>query len=125
MKDDEKLAADEARRIAQHEAIKGEVREQVHGEITHKAGQVTPGGRTGADALAESLKEKAVREVSASEAELERGKTFARGSQVVDYVFYLIYGVIGLEIVLEALGASASCFPMSSRWAYTSCCIWP
>ena len=33
---------------------------------------------------------------------------FARISQVVDYVFYLIYGIVGLEIVLEALGARES-----------------
>jgi uncharacterized protein YggT (Ycf19 family) len=105
MKTDETLAADEKRRIAQHEAIKGEVREQVHGEISRKAGHVSPAENTGTEALAESLKQKAVREVSASETELERGKAFARGSQVVDYIFYLIYGIIGLESVLEALGA--------------------
>lgn len=97
MKNDENLAADEKRRIEQHEAIKGEVREQIHGEITRKAGQAAPAERASTEALAESLKEKAVREVSASETELERGKAFARGSQIVDYVFYLIYGIIGLE----------------------------
>jgi uncharacterized protein YggT (Ycf19 family) len=108
MANDEKLAADEARRIAQHESVKGEVREKVHAEITRKADQVTPAERASAEALADSLKRKAVREVAASETELDRSKAFARASQVADYVFYLIYGIIGLEIVLEALGARES-----------------
>ena len=36
---------------------------------------------------------------------MERGQAVARVSQVVDYVFYLVYGIIGMEIVLDALGA--------------------
>jgi uncharacterized protein YggT (Ycf19 family) len=108
MKEDEKLALDEARRIAQHEAVKGEVREKVHGEIARNAAVVTPGERAREEALADSLKRKAVAEVATTEAELDRGKTFARVSQVVDYLFYLVYGIIGLEIILEALGARES-----------------
>ena len=108
MKDDEKLAADEAQRFAQHEQVKGEVRDKVHAEISREADHVAPPERTGTAALADSLRRKAVKEVSASETELERGKAFARVSQVADYVFYLIYGIIGVEIVLEALGARDS-----------------
>src|SRR5436190_7128837 len=105
MKDDEKLAADEARRIAQHESVKGEVREKVHAEITRKTGERSPADQADAEALAESLKRKAVREVATTEAELERGQAVARASQVVDYLFYLVYGIIALEIVLDAIGA--------------------
>jgi hypothetical protein len=32
----------------------------------------------------------------------------ARVSQVIDYLFYLVYGLIGLEVVLDALGARES-----------------
>jgi uncharacterized protein YggT (Ycf19 family) len=108
MKDDEKLAADEARRVAQHESVKGDVREKVHADISREVGDRPPAARTGTAQLAESLRDKAVREVTASETELERAKSFARFSQVADYVFYLIYGIIGLEIALEALGARES-----------------
>lgn len=108
MKEDEKLAADEARRIAQHESIKGQLREKVHADISHEADQPASTERDSAAALAGSLRHKAIKEVATSDTELERGKAFARVSQVVDYVFYLIYGIIGLEIVLEALGARES-----------------
>jgi uncharacterized protein YggT (Ycf19 family) len=32
----------------------------------------------------------------------------ARISQIIDYLFYLVYGVIGLEIALDLLGARES-----------------
>jgi len=32
----------------------------------------------------------------------------ARVSQIVDYAFYLVYGIISLEIILELLGARDS-----------------
>jgi uncharacterized protein YggT (Ycf19 family) len=108
MKDDEKLAADEARRIAQHESVKGEVREKVHAEIARKTDERKPADVANAEALAESLKRKAVREVAFTEAELERGQAAARASQIVDYLFYIVYGIIGLEIVLDAIGARQS-----------------
>src|SRR5207245_2434439 len=105
---DEKLAADEARRIAQHESVKGEVREKVHAEIARKTDERSPADQANADALAESLKRKAVREVATTEAELDRGQAAARASQIVDFLFYIVYGIIGLEIVLDAIGARQS-----------------
>jgi uncharacterized protein YggT (Ycf19 family) len=108
MRDEEKLAADEARRIAQHESVKGEVREKVHAEITRKTGERTAADEADAEALAETLKRKAVREVATTESELDRGQAAARASQIVDYVFYLVYGIIGLEIVLDLIGARQS-----------------
>lgn len=105
MNDDEKLAADEARKLQQHEAVKGEVREKVHAEIARQADDIQPREQQTAEALAGSLKRNAVREVADTEASLARARTLARVSQVVDYVFFLIYGIIALEIVLEAIGA--------------------
>lgn len=105
MNDDEKLAADEARKLQQHEAVKGEVREKVHAEISRQADDIRPREQQTAEALAGSLKRSAVREVAETEASIARARTIARVSQVVDYVFFLIYGIIALEIVLEALGA--------------------
>ena len=105
MNDEEKLAADEARKLRQHEEVKGEVREKVHAEISRQADDITPRDSGQAETLASSLKQKAVREVADTEADLSRTRAIARVSQVVDYIFYLIYGIISLEIVLEALGA--------------------
>ena len=108
MKADQNLAVDEAQRITQHESVKGEVRKKVHSEIARQADRVDAYEADNAEVVADSLKRKAVAEVRNTEQELERGRTVARGSQFVDYVFYLIYGVIGLAIVLELMGARNS-----------------
>ena len=105
---DDRLATEEARRQAQHEAIKKEVGERVQDDVARESHQPEPRDRARAEALAESFRQKAVREVETTEVEIERGAAAARVSQVVDYVFYLVYGFIGLAIVLEALGARES-----------------
>lgn len=102
---DDKLAADEARRIAQHEAVKGTVSDEVQTEVVRHADDTTPVERAQAEDLGREFKQKAFDEVVETESEVERAKGVARVSQVVDYIFYLIYGIIGLEIILELLGA--------------------
>ncbi len=56
-------------------------------------------------AVAARLKETAIADVGERETNLQRSRGAARLSQVIDYVFFVIYGLIGLEIVLELLGA--------------------
>src|SRR5262245_11476749 len=102
---DKRLAAEEAKRMSQYEAVKDDVRGKVHEEIQRRASAQAADDSKSTDVLAESLKQKAVREVATTDAEIERAKGVARVSQISDYLFYLIYGVIGLEIALELLGA--------------------
>lgn len=104
MNDDEKLAADEARKLNKHEEIKDELRDQAHTDIARKAAAVGPNERESAD-VAGAMKHNAVREIADTEADIVRARGVSRLSQVIDYVFFLIYGIITLEIVLEALGA--------------------
>jgi uncharacterized protein YggT (Ycf19 family) len=106
MLEDEKLAVDESRRIAQHEATKGAVRGEVHGRIAERAERLDPVDRARTDAVAEEFRHKAVAEVVETETEIERARGAARVSQVVDYLFYLIYAFIGLMILLDLLGAN-------------------
>jgi len=108
MDEDPKLKAEEARRISQYESVKGAVRENVRAEIKREAARTKPGEHAQTEQLAESLRHKAVREVETSETEIARGQSVARVSQVVDYLFYLVYGVIGLEIVMDLFGARQS-----------------
>ncbi len=105
MLEDEKLALDESERSARHQAIKGEVRREMQDQISRHASEEGERHDTQAAAIGEQFREKALGEVVGTEAEIERGRAAARVSQVVDYVFYLIYSLIGLEIVLELLGA--------------------
>jgi uncharacterized protein YggT (Ycf19 family) len=105
MANDDKLASDDTRRSQQHGAIKSEVSQEVQQEVVREAKVPAAEDSSRAEALAESLRLKAVREVEATESQITHGATAARVSQVIDYVFFLIYGVIALAIVLEGLGA--------------------
>jgi hypothetical protein len=107
MADQEHLAVDERERLQQHEDVKDDVRRHVRSEIATRA-RATPGDPAREAEAAVSLKRQAVHEVAESERELARGRTAARGSQFLDYGFYLIYGIIGLAIALEAIGARES-----------------
>lgn len=106
--EDEKLAIDESQRLAEHEAIKHDARQGVHAEIARHADQLGERDKTRAALVGEELKSKAMAEVVETETELDRARGVARVSQIVDYIFYLIYGLIGLEIILDLLGARES-----------------
>ncbi len=103
MTDDKKLAIDEAERIAQYEAVKRSVRDGVQTEIARHAADDR--NETRLAQLGEQMHDRAVNEVTATEQEVAVTRVAARGSQIVDYVFYLIYGIIGLEILFDLLGA--------------------
>ena len=105
MLEDEKLTIDESERAARHQAIKGEVRQEMQGEIARQAHQFDEQHHADTAAIGEHFREKAINEVVGVEAEIDRGRAAARISQIVDYVFYLIYALIALEILLELLGA--------------------
>lgn len=102
------VAADEARRISQHEAVKAKLEKDVHARITEESASTSASEQAAVKSVAVGLKQKAAAEVTETEGELQRARSSTRISQVVDYGFYLIYGLIGLEIVLELLGARQS-----------------
>jgi uncharacterized protein YggT (Ycf19 family) len=103
--DTHKLADDEARRIAQHEQIKGKLGDDAHERIAQKAATSSPAEQAEVESVAAGLKHRATAEVSETETELGRARRMTRVSQVVDYAFYVIYGLIGLEFALELFGA--------------------
>ncbi|HZS04174.1 MAG TPA: YggT family protein [Blastocatellia bacterium] len=105
MVEDEKLAIDESRRQMQHEAVRGTVGSEVQTEIARHADRLDGQDQARVAALGERLKDKTITEVATTETEIERARGLARVSQVVDYIFYLIYGIITLEIVFDLLGA--------------------
>lgn len=103
---DRQLEEDERRRLAQHEAMKSQVERDVTDQVVARA---SPGpadaGRL--NAVAGDLRTRAVDETVHTERELDRARVAARGSQVVDYIFWVIYAVLGLRFLLALLGANS------------------
>jgi uncharacterized protein YggT (Ycf19 family) len=105
---DNKLAVDEAERAANYEAIKSDVKSEVGAEIRSEAVQpdIVQNERVGE--LAGNMRQRAVGEVEQTERELDRGRAAARVSQIVDYIFFIIYGLLAIRLLLELFAARQS-----------------
>lgn len=99
---------DEERRQTSHQEVKASIDDDVNARIKRESARVEPEESAEVAGVAHELKQKSVREAAGTERELGRSRAAARISQVVDYVFYLIYGVIALEFLLGLMGARAS-----------------
>ena len=106
---DDKLAIDEAERAANYESIKSGVKSEVGNEIYTEAVR-SPAAVHSAEVenVADRMRERAVGEVVETEREVERARGAARISQVVDYIFFLIYGVLVIRLLLELFAARES-----------------
>lgn len=105
---DDKLAREEAQRIANYEAIKTDVKSEVGGEIYSAAERPTVSEAENINNIAGDMRQKAVSEVVETGREVERSRTLARVSQVVDYIFFVIYGLLGIRLLLELFAARES-----------------
>jgi len=106
---DDKLAAEEARRAAQHEAVKAQVEGEVQSEISERAAATpTRDESRRIDAVAGDFRSRAVDEVIDTEREVHRSRGLARVSQVVDYIFYVIYALLAMRFLLALLAARSS-----------------
>lgn len=105
---DNKLEQDEAQRAANYEALKANVKSEVGGDIYNEARAITPSEAERVDAVGDRMREGAVNEYVQTEREVERGRVAARISQVVDYIFLLIYGLLTIRLLLELFAARES-----------------
>ena len=96
---------DEERRLASHQEVKASIDDDVNARIKRESARVEPEELAELAGVAQELKQRSVHESVETERELGRGRTAARISQVVDYAFYLIYGVIALQFMLRLMGA--------------------
>jgi uncharacterized protein YggT (Ycf19 family) len=58
--------------------------------------------------VAGEFRGKAIDDVVETEREVERARGMARVSQVVDYIFYLIYGLLAVRLLLSLLAARSN-----------------
>jgi len=105
---DNKLAQEEALRVANYEAIKSDVKSEVGGEIAAEAQRPNINESERIDHIAGNMRQKAVNEVVETQNEVERSRVMARISQIVDYVFFLIYSLLTVRLLLELFAARES-----------------
>ena len=105
---DDKLEREEAQRSANYEAIKTNVKAKVGSEIAAEANRPPPAQREEVEDIADDMRAKAVDEVVETDREVERGRAVARVSQIVNYIFFIIYGLLALRFLLELFNARES-----------------
>src|ERR1700694_333135 len=105
---DDKLAMEEARRAGQHDAVKSQVEGEVQAEIADRAAVAPPAESQKIDQVAGEFRAKAVNEVVETEREVGRARGVARISQVIDYLFFVLYALLGLRFLLALLAAKRS-----------------
>ncbi len=107
--EDNKLAADEARRSVQHDSVKAQVEGEVNAEIAERAANTAvPDEDQKITQVAGEFRAKAVDEVVDTEREVERARGLARVSQIIDYIFYILYALLAMRFLLALLAARSS-----------------
>lgn len=105
---DTTLAQDEARRAAQHNALKSRLETRVDSQIAAQAEGSLANEQQHIDAVASDMQRKLIDEVSEREREVNQMRATARVGQVVDYVFWVVYALLGLRFTLALIGARES-----------------
>lgn len=105
---DDKLASDEARRAGQHGSVKAEVEGEVQAEIADQAQVPAAGESERVKQVAGEFRSKAVDEVVSTEREVERGRGAARVSQIIDYIFFVLYALLGMRFLLALMAARST-----------------
>lgn len=106
--EDRTVAADEARRVAQHEATTSAVEKDVNSDIAERADQSTAEDTAQIDRVATDMRSSAIDDAAGQGRELSRARGAARISQVIDYLFYVVYGLLAIRLVLALIAANAS-----------------
>ncbi|MFN6963107.1 MAG: YggT family protein [Pyrinomonadaceae bacterium] len=105
---DNKLEVDEVERTATYETAKNEVRADVEDRIALEADRRNAAQAHEIEAAADEMRRQAVGEVVETQRDLERARAAARVSQIVDYVFFLIYALLSMRLMLELFAARES-----------------
>ena len=102
-----KVAADEARRAALHGSMKSHVERDVNDEIAERAERATADELQRLEQVAGKFRGKAIDQVVRTDRAVRRERGLARLSQYIDYLFYVLYGLLVIRLSLGVIGANS------------------
>jgi uncharacterized protein YggT (Ycf19 family) len=105
---DRNVAADDARRVARHEATASAVEQDVNADIAARADHGNADDAVRMDRVASDMRSSAINDAAGQNREMSRARGTARVSQVIDYLFYVVYGLLTIRLVLTLLAANAA-----------------
>lgn len=106
MQEDDVTSA-EAREASRLAAMKAKVGSRVNAEIGREASVADADGHARVDSIAAGMRERAIDETVSRDRSQGHARTAARGSQFLDYAFYLLYTLLGIRLVLALIAAQS------------------
>jgi uncharacterized protein YggT (Ycf19 family) len=100
---DDKLEREEAQRAANYEAVKSNIKSDVSAEFGADAR--TRRHDDNVERMADEMRARSISEIEETDQEVQRGRVVARISQVIDYIFFLIYGLLAIRLILALFAA--------------------
>ncbi len=97
---------DDDRLVNQHESAKAAVEHDLNAEVSYRAEQDARKDSETLDRMAGMVKDKAIAEVVDASKLSDRRRTLARTVQVIDFLFYTVYVLLGVRLVLALIGAN-------------------
>jgi hypothetical protein len=85
--------------------MKAKVGRDVNAEIGREAAVADVAGQARVDAVAAGLRERAIDDTVSRDRSQGHARTAARGSQFLDYAFYVLYTLLGMRLVLSLIAA--------------------
>ncbi len=102
---DDKVAADDARQAESQDAVKLRAEKQVNAEISLEMSDARAADSGRVAEVASGMRARAIDETERGARTIGRARSAARGSQFVDFAFYVLYALLGVRLVLAAIGA--------------------
>lgn len=102
------VATADAREAARLAAMKDQVGREVRSEIGGQASASSATDHTRVSEVAADMRRSAIDETVHTDRKIEHARTAARGSQFLDYAFYVLYTLLGVRLVLALIAANSS-----------------
>jgi hypothetical protein len=104
----QRMPSDEDRLVAEHEATKAAVERDLNADVALNAETEVHKDRAHIEEMAHHVKDKAVAEVRDAESIAYRRKKLARVVQVIDFIFCVIYVLLGTRLLLGMMAANSN-----------------
>lgn len=105
---DAKVAEAAARQAAHHEAVESKVSSGVNAEIAGRAAVGNATDQARVEKVAAHVRDRAIDDAVHGERVVDRARAAARGSQFIDYAFYVVYSLLAIRLVLALIAASST-----------------
>ncbi len=102
-----RISSDEDRLVEQRRSTKAVIESDLNAEIAQRAERDAHQDVDRLEGMAEEVKDKAVAEVRDAAHIEQRRKNLARFVQIVDFLFYVVYALLGTRLLLGMMAANS------------------